>query len=214
MNQLSIIIRHINFEREINNFIKSHPNSIIINIGSGFDTLFYRVDNSHIKWFDLDYPSVLDVKMQLVPSNPRYKFITKSLTDISWMDDIGSYYDGVFLIMGSLLKYLDKDVIIGIFEHISEKFPEAELIFDAGNSLLLREWKKSNRKTNLDPSDLKFSLEGPEQLIKWNLNISILDHYSIFSRIKREPFWPDDIHKTMDFMDKTKFYTIYHLKFH
>ena len=45
IKQLTIVIRQVNFEREIKNFIKSFPNTTIIDIGSGFDTLFYRVDN-------------------------------------------------------------------------------------------------------------------------------------------------------------------------
>jgi len=214
IKQLTIVIRHVNFEREIKNFIKSFPNTTIIDIGSGFDTLFYRVDNNKIKWFDLDYPEVLNIKKQLIPLNPRYKFIIKPLSDFTWIDDIGSNNNGVFIIIGSLLKYLEKDEIIKLFKNIGIRFPDAELIFDTGSSLLLKEWRRLNRKNNLDPSDLKFSLEGPEELNKWNLNFSILDHYSIFSHIKREAFWPEVVHKTMDLMDENKVYAIYHVKFH
>ena len=101
--QITIMVRYLNFEKIILNFIKTRPNAIIINLGAGFDTLFYRIDNGSIKWFDIDFSEVLDIKKKLIPSNERYKFISKSILDFSWFKDIGNHEENVLLLAGSLL---------------------------------------------------------------------------------------------------------------
>lgn len=212
-SQLTIIVRNLNFEKTINEFIKTHPNATIVNLGSGFDTLFYRIDNKLIKWYDIDLPEVLDLKKHLIPSNPRYFFIKKSVLDFSWFKDFRNNDDGTLMIAGSLFKYLDESEIKNLFKEIRLNLPGAELVFDCGNKILLQIWQHSNIQLNLDPSELKFALEGPEVLDEWNLKISILDHYSFFSRIKRESFWPEEVHKRMDDIDKYGLYKIYHIRF-
>ncbi len=212
IKQLTIVIRSINFEKIITNFIEEHPNATIVDLGAGFDTLFYRIDNGSIKWYDIDFPEILNVKKHFIPINPRYGFIDKSVLDFLWIEDINNKNDGILLIAGSLFKYFEETNIKLLFKQIGIKLPGTELAFDCGTKPLLRQWKRYNKETNLDPSHLKFSLAGPEILESWNLNIRVLDHYAMFSQISREEFWPEEVRKQMDFIDKTGVYKMYRIR--
>ncbi|MFX1236166.1 MAG: class I SAM-dependent methyltransferase [Promethearchaeota archaeon] len=212
MKQLTIVICHNNFELLINNFIKRFPNATIVDLGAGFNTLFYKTDNNTLKWYDIDLPEVINIKKKLLPPNPRYKFIAKSVLDYSWMGDITENRGGVFIIAGSLFKYLKESDIKDLFAKISKKFPGSELAFDCENKTLLEISRQSFQKEGLDPSLIKFSLENSNILKSLIHNITILEQYSIFSRTRREKFWPKEVRDRMDDIDHSRINSIYHIR--
>ena len=51
----------------IRTYIHEYPNATIVNLGAGFDTVFSRVDNGYITWFDIDLPDVTGMRKLLIP---------------------------------------------------------------------------------------------------------------------------------------------------
>lgn len=37
----------------------AHPEGLVVNLGAGLDTRFYRLDNGTITWIDIDLPEVV-----------------------------------------------------------------------------------------------------------------------------------------------------------
>ena len=72
----------------------------MIDLGAGLDTAFYRVDNGLIYWYDLDLPSVIQLRSELlpVPEPDRVTYITKSLFDPAWFTEVKNTENGVFMI--------------------------------------------------------------------------------------------------------------------
>lgn len=81
--------RYISVEYAVKKFLKSHPNSQIVSIGSGFDTLYWRLQESKIFTFiELDFPSVIRrkegiLKRSRLDFNPEiFKMIGCNITEI------------------------------------------------------------------------------------------------------------------------------------
>jgi O-methyltransferase involved in polyketide biosynthesis len=81
-------LRAKQFDRKIQSYIAEHPRASVMNIGSGLDTTFYRVDNGLIHWYDLDLPPVIKIRNQLLPEADTTNCIAKSLLDPSWCNCI------------------------------------------------------------------------------------------------------------------------------
>lgn len=47
---LGVIARTIVFDELVKDFIDKHPDCTVVNIASGLDTRFYRMDNGRITW--------------------------------------------------------------------------------------------------------------------------------------------------------------------
>ena len=47
--------------------ISKNPDTVVINMGAGFDNRFERVDNGQIRWFDLDLPDSIAVRKKAFP---------------------------------------------------------------------------------------------------------------------------------------------------
>jgi O-methyltransferase involved in polyketide biosynthesis len=39
--------------------VDAHPEGLVVNLGAGLDTRFYRLDNGTITWIDIDLPEVV-----------------------------------------------------------------------------------------------------------------------------------------------------------
>jgi O-methyltransferase involved in polyketide biosynthesis len=70
MTQLVVAIRTEILDRETKAFIARHPDAIVINLGCGLDTRFFRIDDGKIHWYNLDLPEPIKVKKILRRNRP------------------------------------------------------------------------------------------------------------------------------------------------
>lgn len=122
--------RAMQLDNKARTYIKKHPRASVVNLGAGFDTGFYRVDNSKIHWYDLDLPEIVEVRKQLIPETDRTICIAKSFLNPSWCTDINTE-NGVFMIAGGLFHYFNKADIRQFFSLMADHFPSCELVFEA-----------------------------------------------------------------------------------
>ena len=66
-SQIGVAVRSNILDNETLAFIKKHPDALIINLAAGLDTRFYRVNNEHIYWVNIDLPEVIALRKQLLP---------------------------------------------------------------------------------------------------------------------------------------------------
>lgn len=122
--------RAIQFDTKVKAYIKEHPKASVVNLGAGFDTAFFRVDNERIFWYDLDLPEVIELRKQLLPETSRTTCIAKSFLDPSWCQDIKTE-DGVFLIAAGLFHYFDETTLRQFFSLLTDSFSDYQIVFEA-----------------------------------------------------------------------------------
>lgn len=81
---MALRARHV--DQKARDFLEWHPEGVIVNLGCGLDTRFYRLDGGRLHLFDLDLPEVIDLKRQLLAETERYHFVASSVLDFDWMD--------------------------------------------------------------------------------------------------------------------------------
>ncbi len=57
-------------------FLRENPNGVVIHLGCGLDSRFWRVDDGLVEWFDLDMQQVTDLRQQFFIPTERYHLIT------------------------------------------------------------------------------------------------------------------------------------------
>lgn len=129
-NFFTTAARAIQLDNKVKAYIKEHPHASVVNLGAGFETEFYRVDNGTINWYDLDLPEVIEVKKQLLPETDRMTYIAKSFLDPSWCQDVKTE-NGVFLIAGGLFRYFDEAKVRQFFSLLVDHLPGFEIVFEA-----------------------------------------------------------------------------------
>ena len=111
---------------EIRLFLTEHPRAVIVNLGTGLETAFHRVDNGQLRWYDLDLPEVIEIRRKLIPETDRSKCIARSLFDFQWFEEIEEG-DGLLLISGGVFAYFPEKDVKGFFLAAADRFPGAEI---------------------------------------------------------------------------------------
>jgi O-methyltransferase involved in polyketide biosynthesis len=114
----------------VRDFVARHPDAVVVDLGAGLDTGFYRVaPPPSIDWYSVDLPGVLALRDEVLPSNPKSHSVGVSLADELWPDTIPADRP-TMLIADGLFAFLSEPVIIGIFRRITDHFCSGELAFN------------------------------------------------------------------------------------
>ncbi len=83
MSHEGVVARTVMLDRQLQEIIRKNPETVIINVGAGFDDRFSRVDNGKIIWFDLDLPDVITARKKAFSEKNRVTMIAGNILDSS-----------------------------------------------------------------------------------------------------------------------------------
>lgn len=160
----SVTTRSLHFDIWARQFLACHDRAVVLHLGSGLDSRVYRLDpGPGVEWYDVDYPSIMELREQIYPSRPNYHRIAASVTDPAWLAEIPG--DRPVLALGEgLTMYLTESDGIELLRRIVDHFPSGELQFDAFNRLGIRsQWV--NGVVRRSGSTLHWGINSPGEIV-------------------------------------------------
>lgn len=212
-NALSWCIRAKTIDDAVRHFMTQHPTGIIVNIGCGLDTTFNRVDNGKISWYDLDLPEVIAVKKMVLPATSRQYYISKSLLDYSWFDDIDDVSQPIFFIAGGVLMFFDEQVLKELFSNLAERFPKGEIFFDTLSDQGLKYANDMMKKAGMTSNMLSWGTNSAEELTKWHRHIHVIEAFPYHAKVAKRADWDKEITDIMEMSDNNNVANFYHIGF-
>jgi O-methyltransferase involved in polyketide biosynthesis len=114
----------------VRDFIGRHPDAVIVDLGAGLDSGFYRIGPPpSVQWYSVDLPGITALRDDVLPANPNSHSVPVSLAEKRWPDAIPADRP-TMLIADGLFAFLPESVIVGIFTRITEHFGTGELAFN------------------------------------------------------------------------------------
>lgn len=211
---LNFIIRARIFDDAISEFISTHQNATIVNIGCGLDTTLSRIDNGKIKWFNLDLPEGIEYRLKYIPEDLRNKCIGKSMFDYSWFNDVDFNIDnGILFFAAGLFNYYEEQKLSALCNEIAKNFPGGVLLFDNPTSFINKIINRRFRKLKVSGLDFQFGLNHPKrQILPWSDKIKEVSSVNFYKTIKRNKKWKLKTRFLMEICDKfnlVKFCNVY-----
>lgn len=114
---------------------------VLVHLGCGLDDRFGRTDNGMGVQVNIDLPDVMTLRSHLMPpKNDRDIYWSGSLLETDWMERLrGRWPQGTFtFFMEGLLMYFSEEDVRRLFAALADRFPGAELHFDACDSRMCR----------------------------------------------------------------------------
>lgn len=133
--QVMLAMRAAIIDGYTNDFISENPNCLVLHLGCGLDARYMRLGLHIKKWYDLDFPEVIDIKKQLYHETENYKYISSSVTEFRWIENIEAIEDKVLIVAEGLFMYLSESEIKALFRALKSKFGSYTIIFDAYSKL-------------------------------------------------------------------------------
>lgn len=142
---LEVAARQNDLSIEIKDYLKTHPNASVVNLGCGLDNMGRKCDNGTCKLYNLDFEDVIKVRNQLIPTKEREENIACDLNNTEWFNKIESK-DGVVFFASGVFYYFLQDQVKELITKMSNAFPGGKIVFDCANKkagkLLLKTWLK------------------------------------------------------------------------
>ena len=142
---LEVAVRQYNLAWEVRDYLKTHPNAAVVNLGCGLDDTGRHCDNGTCRIYNIDYPDVIEVRNDLIPPGAREVNIACDLNDISWFQAIDASGGAVFFASG-VFYYCLRSQVQKLVSAMAAAFPGGRLVFDAANrtavKLMLKTWVK------------------------------------------------------------------------
>ena len=143
---LEAAMRQNDLTIEVRDYLSSHPEAAVVNLGCGLDNTGRCCDNGRCRLYNLDFPGVIAVRDALLPAGDREENIPCDLNDFSWMEKIDGSKGAVFFAAGVFYYFL-KDQVKALVQAMAAAFPGGKLVFDAAGKsavrLMLKTWIKT-----------------------------------------------------------------------
>jgi len=131
LHPLTIAIRAKQFDIFANKWISENPESIVLHLGCGLDSRIYRVNPpSKIRWFDIDYPEIIELRKQLFPERAGYIMIASSLLEYKWLNEIPHNIPTLIIAEGVMM-YLPSEECGPFIKRLIGHLKSGQMAFDA-----------------------------------------------------------------------------------
>ena len=124
--------RSANMDRTIRDFLARKPDGVIVQLGCGLETTFYRNDNGRTRWYEVDLPNVIAYRRTLLPEQKREIYLAGDAFDDGWFKRVRTDVpDAPLLVTASgLFHYFQEDQVLSLLRMLSQ-YGNIEVVFDA-----------------------------------------------------------------------------------
>lgn len=134
-------------EQIIEDQLKRFSKLVVVDLGAGFDTTFYRLNNSNVIWVNLDLEEVMQLREHIFQHEEGVCNISGSIFDDFWHEKIKGLGSNVLFISSGVLSYFPNIKVKEFIQSLAKSFPGAKLLFDytgtKTNSFVNEKIKKS-----------------------------------------------------------------------
>ena len=167
-------------------FISDNPSCLVVNLGCGFDTRYWRVNHDDCEYVELDLPEFIDLKRGILKERLAYDMIGASVLDPSWIDKVNPEGKKTTLLLAEgLFMYLPKPEVVGLFRSISGRFRDSQVSFEVVTDKYTRGiWKrvvamKVNRELGLDAgSSYQFGVRNAREVESYGEGLEVVAEWS------------------------------------
>ena len=167
------------FDSSANLFISNHPQCTVINLGCGFDTRFWRIENKDCRYVEIDLPEVVALKREILKDQLGYELIGCSVLDASWIDEVTTNGNSNFLLLAEgLFMFLPKQDVKVLLQLFARKFMHSQLVVEMAHEKYTRGfWKMAfglqARVWGLDVS-FAFGIKDPHEIESYGNGLQVL----------------------------------------
>jgi methyltransferase (TIGR00027 family) len=190
-----IALRARKYDSYARSFIKENADGLVVSLGCGFDTRYWRVSEEAWKYVEIDLPEVIAAKKKLLADVAPYPMIGCSVLEEGWVEEIRSIQaqDVLFLAEG-LFMYLPKPEVVRVFDRLSESFSRSHIVFEVVSERYTQGiWKKvveskMRRSAGTEAgSSYQFGVRDAKDVEAYGKHIKVVEEWSYYEEKDLRP---------------------------
>ena len=187
-------VRSTNMDRYILDFMDRNPDGVIVLLGCGLETTFYRCDHGKNVWFEVDLPDVINYRRQLLGENDRDRCIAADAFGDQWIKQVRKEFPAQPLLVAAsgVYYYFEEEKVVGLFKMLKQ-YGSIELLFDTVNSTGMKQMAKYMKQVGHSDDSMYFYVDKAQALAE-KIGGKVL---------KEEPYYAHTEKKGLKFMTST-----------
>lgn len=180
---LGVVLRTCIFDVWVRSFLSEHPAGTVVEIGSGLNTRFERVDNGVLSWIDLDLPDAMALRRRFFAEFPRRRMLPVSVLDESWVRTVKTSPGPYFFAAEAVLAFLSEHEVRQALALIAGHFPGSRIAFDTSGSWIVANQHRHDSLKKV-AARIGWACDHPRELEGWGLGLRLLESRDL-SRLPR-----------------------------
>ena len=175
-------------------FLSGYRDGLVVSLGCGFDTRYWRISKEAWKYVEVDLPNVIEVKKQVLGNIVTHPMIGCSVLEEDWIKRILSIQrEHVLFLAEGLLMYLPKDRVINLFRRLAASFTKSEIMFEVVTEKYTKGIRKKIVESKLNArgtragSSYDYGIRGGNDIESYSDKIKIVEEWSYFEDEDIEP---------------------------
>lgn len=151
-------------------FLRDHPEGTVVELGTGLNTRFDRLDNGRVHWFDLDLPDSIALRRQFFTDSDRCRMLAGSAIDSDWFDTVAASPGPYLFLSEAVLIYLNGDDVRRALIKLAQRFPGSEIAFDTAGERMVNNQDRNKSLAQVS-ARLQWICETPSDLASCGLEL-------------------------------------------
>lgn len=158
-------VRSVNMDRYIKDFIKCEEKGIIVNLGCGLETTFYRNDDNKHLWYEIDLPDVINYRKTLLTESDHDKYLIGDAFSEDWIKTIREEHptEPILLTASGLFYYFEKEKVVALFKML-KKYGNIQIVFDTVSSEGMKRMSKYMEQVGHSEANMYFCVDSGDAL--------------------------------------------------
>lgn len=184
INQFMVALRSAQFDAMAAEYLKGHPDAVVLHLGCGLHSRAFRMavpDGG--PWFDVDLPTVIELRRKLHSETQNYRMVGSSVTEPGWIEGLPTG-GPVLIVAEGLLMYITPAEVTELLHRLLDRFDHGELIAD-----FLSPWGPRMSKI-FTHGLIKWGTRDGTEVPRWDSRLHLVEDSPIMAGVDRIPLTP------------------------
>jgi O-methyltransferase involved in polyketide biosynthesis len=164
------VLRTLILDAWVRDFLAGHPAGTVVDIGTGLNSRFERVDNGQAHWIDLDLPDAIELRRKFFADTNRRQMAAASMLDAEWLQIAAQSSGPYFFVTDGVLVYLTEEQVSTFLTRIKNRFPNAFIALDTYPQRTVDQQHKLAARRDI-PATFAWACDDPRTLERLGLRV-------------------------------------------
>ena len=155
-------IRSAVFDNWLKQKMSDIQNAVVIHIGCGMDGRVLRVDKMDHKWYDIDFPEVIEERKKYYAESPSYQMISGDVKNDEWLTGIIEKKHAI-VVMEGVSMYLTAEHLNKLTKNLCDHFENISFLMDCYTVFAAKMSKYKNPINDVGVTQV-YGIDNPESL--------------------------------------------------
>ena len=184
------------FDRWTVEAARQEPDAVVLHLGCGLEARVLRA-NVENKWYDLDFPDVIEVRRSYFPETDRYHMLGADLREEGWLQTIPKGGSAI-VVMEGISMYLKPEELRNLLVLLRGHFERVKLLVDCYTTFAAKASRYKNPINDVGVTEV-YGLDSP----------SVMTEDTGFRFLREHDMTPEELISQLPGMERSIFRKVY-----